>query len=99
MASETLDRAPAAVDPDKLNAFMGKMVGDMGAAMSAALVILGDRLGIYRALAEPGPALLHVAIDARANVWPLVPPNTANSTMLESNPAHARQEIPNAIPA
>jgi len=32
-------------------------------------------------------------------VWPLVPPNTANSTMLESNPAHARQETPNAIPA
>ena len=31
--------------------------------------------------------------------WPLVPPNTANSTMLESNPAHARQETPNAIPA
>ncbi|HEY5970600.1 MAG TPA: acetolactate synthase 2 catalytic subunit [Pseudoxanthomonas sp.] len=38
-------------------------------------------------LAQPGPALLHVAIDIRANVWPLVPPNTANSTMLDSNPA------------
>ncbi|KAG0947354.1 hypothetical protein G6F31_014204 [Rhizopus arrhizus] len=46
--------------------------------------------GLAALLAEPGPALLHVAIDARANVWPLVPPNTANSTMLESNPAHAR---------
>ncbi len=50
-------------------------------------------------LDEPGPALLHVAIDARANVWPLVPPNNANSTMLESNPAHGTQEAPNAIPA
>ena len=50
--------------------------------------------GLAALLAEPGPALLHVAIDARANVWPLVPPNTANSTMLESNPAHARQETP-----
>jgi acetolactate synthase-1/2/3 large subunit len=49
-------------------------------------------------LAEPGPALLHVAIDARANVWPLVPPNHANSSMLESNPArHPRRA--NAIPA
>jgi len=38
-------------------------------------------------LAQPGPALLHVAIDVKANVWPLVPPNTANSTMLDSNPA------------
>jgi acetolactate synthase-1/2/3 large subunit len=50
-------------------------------------------------LAQPGPALLHVAIDARANVWPLVPPNTANSTMLESNPAHAAREASHAIPA
>ena len=56
MASETLERDPAAVDPDRLNAFMGKMVGDMGAAMSAALVILGEHLGLYRALAEHGPA-------------------------------------------
>jgi len=50
-------------------------------------------------LAQPGPALLHVAIDARANVWPLVPPNTANSTMLESNPSHAGREVSHAIPA
>ena len=56
--------------------------------------------GNYAALLDtPGPALLHVAIDARANVWPLVPPNNANSTMLESNPAHQSQEFPNAIPA
>ena len=55
--------------------------------------------GLAHLLAAPGPALLHVAIDARANVWPLVPPNNANSTMLESNPAHRRQETPNAIPA
>jgi acetolactate synthase-1/2/3 large subunit len=38
-------------------------------------------------LAQPGPALLHVAIDVKANVWPLVPPNTANGIMLERNPA------------
>ncbi|WP_421569316.1 acetolactate synthase 2 catalytic subunit [Stenotrophomonas sp. PD6] len=55
--------------------------------------------GLAALLAEPGPALLHVAIDARANVWPLVPPNNANSTMLESNPAHQSQEFPHAIPA
>ena len=55
--------------------------------------------GLAHLLAAPGPALLHVAIDARANVWPLVPPNNANSTMLESNPALRRLETPNAIPA
>jgi len=36
---------------DKLNAFLGKAVGDLGAAMSASLMILGDRLGLYKALA------------------------------------------------
>lgn len=50
-------------------------------------------------LASEGPALLHVAIDARANVWPLVPPNNANSNMLDSNPAHRAQETSHAIPA
>ena len=38
-------------------------------------------------LAKPGPALLHVTIDIKANVWPLVPPNHANSSMLDANPA------------
>ena len=35
-----------------------------------------------RLLASDGPALLHVAIDAMANVWPLVPPNRNNAQML-----------------
>jgi SAM-dependent methyltransferase len=43
------------IDEAKLNVFMGKVVGDMGAAMSAVLVVVGDKLGLYRALAE-GPA-------------------------------------------
>jgi 2-polyprenyl-3-methyl-5-hydroxy-6-metoxy-1,4-benzoquinol methylase len=45
-----------ALDPTRLEAFMGKMAGDMGAAMSASLVVLGDRLGIYKALAKAGPS-------------------------------------------
>jgi SAM-dependent methyltransferase len=43
------------VDPAQLDAFIGQVVGDAGAAMSAALVVLGDRLGLYKALAR-GPA-------------------------------------------
>jgi SAM-dependent methyltransferase len=43
------------VNPDKLNAFMGKMLGDMGAAANAALIKVGDRLGLYKALAAKGP--------------------------------------------
>lgn len=45
-----------AADPNKLEAFMGKMAGDMGAAMSASLVVLGDRLGLYKTLAKTGPS-------------------------------------------
>jgi 2-polyprenyl-3-methyl-5-hydroxy-6-metoxy-1,4-benzoquinol methylase len=44
-----------AVDPDKLDAFMGKFVGDLGAGMHAALAVLGDRLGLYKAMAAAGP--------------------------------------------
>ena len=44
-----------AADQTKLDAFIGKVVGDMGAALSAALVVLGDKLGLYKGLATAGP--------------------------------------------
>ncbi|HMI86684.1 MAG TPA: class I SAM-dependent methyltransferase [Polyangiaceae bacterium] len=43
------------VDQTKLNEFMGKIVGDLGATMSSALLVLGDRLGLYKAMAAAGP--------------------------------------------
>lgn len=43
-------------DQAKLEQFMGKMVGDMASAMSGSLVITGAKLGLYKALAEIGPA-------------------------------------------
>jgi 2-polyprenyl-3-methyl-5-hydroxy-6-metoxy-1,4-benzoquinol methylase len=45
-----------AVNEEALNQMLGKMVADMGAAASGALIVLGDRLGLYKALAEIGPA-------------------------------------------
>src|SRR5580704_15743602 len=42
--------APAAFDQAKFNAFLGKMLGDVGAAISGSLIVIGDRLGFYRAL-------------------------------------------------
>jgi SAM-dependent methyltransferase len=56
MDTQTPPGAGVAPDPDKLNAFLGKMVGDMGAAISAALVVLGDHLGLYKALQTHSPA-------------------------------------------
>ena len=40
-----------AVDEQRLNAFLGKAVADLGAAVSAVLVSIGDELGFYKALA------------------------------------------------
>lgn len=45
-----------APEMQKLEQFMNKLVGDMGAAMSGSLVITGAKLGLYKALAEMGPA-------------------------------------------
>jgi 2-polyprenyl-3-methyl-5-hydroxy-6-metoxy-1,4-benzoquinol methylase len=44
-----------ALDMDKLNAFVGRAVGDLGAAMHAALIVIGDRLGLYRAMSDSKP--------------------------------------------
>jgi SAM-dependent methyltransferase len=39
-------------DQAKLDEFMGRFVGDLGAAMSAALVVIGDKLGLYRTMGD-----------------------------------------------
>ncbi len=38
------------VDPQRLDALVGSIIGDVGATVSAGLVVLGDRLGLYAAL-------------------------------------------------
>src|SRR6516164_10092329 len=39
------------LDMDKLNAFIGQFVGDLGAAVHAGMVVIGEKLGLYKALA------------------------------------------------
>src|SRR3954449_7082612 len=39
-----------------LEQLIGKVIGDLGGTANATLVIVGDRLGLYRTLAEVGPA-------------------------------------------
>jgi SAM-dependent methyltransferase len=43
------------IDQAKLDEFLGRFVGDLGAALSAALVVIGDRLGLYRAMRSGEP--------------------------------------------
>ena len=45
-----------AINSQKLEQLMGRMVGDLGAAAGSALVLLGDELGLYKALAASGPS-------------------------------------------
>src|SRR5438270_666746 len=43
------------IDEAKLEAFMGKAVTDMGAIISAPLMLIGEKLGLYKAMAGAGP--------------------------------------------
>ena len=47
--------ATRVIDEEKLGAFVGQVVTECAAALSVPLVVIGDRLGFYRALAESGP--------------------------------------------
>src|SRR5690349_22398531 len=46
-------QAPA-INMDKLNAFIGQFVTDLGASVHAGMVVIGEKLGLYKALAA-GP--------------------------------------------
>jgi len=47
--------ASTAIDETKLQAFMGQFVQDLGAALSVATVTIGDKLGLYKAMADGSP--------------------------------------------
>lgn len=47
--------APQPIDEKKLHEFVMKAVGEMGAAMNAALILVGDKLGLYKAMAGSAP--------------------------------------------
>jgi SAM-dependent methyltransferase len=62
----TLEDAPA-IDTDKLNEFVFRAVDEVGATLNAALVVMGDKLGLYRAMAGEG-ALTPVELARRTGV-------------------------------
>ena len=88
--------------PSKLDAFVGQFVTDLGAVAHAATVVVGDKLGLYQALAEHGPATpaelagrhrLRRAVPARVAVRPggqrlraLRPERPVASTSTRSRP-------------
>ena len=59
---DTATPAPA-IDMNKLNAFIGQFVTDLGAAVHAGMVVIGEKLGLYKALA--GGPMTSVQLAAR----------------------------------
>ena len=43
------------INEDKMNQFLGKVIGDFGASLSSALVYIGQKLGLYKTMAAVGP--------------------------------------------
>jgi SAM-dependent methyltransferase len=58
------DRKDGAMDQDKMMAFVGQAVGDVGAMLGGALVVIGDKLGLYRAMKGAGPMTSAEVADA-----------------------------------
>jgi SAM-dependent methyltransferase len=56
-----------AIDENKLHEFLNRAVGDLGAAMSAVLVTLGDELGYYKALAKEAMSPADLARHTNTN--------------------------------
>ena len=55
MHSQAQTQPTPAIDEQKLGELLGRAIGDMGAVSLAPLVLIGDELGLYRALAAGGP--------------------------------------------
>ena len=54
-SKNTLSETSNKIDEGKLSDFMGKVVNDLGATWSTVLVIIGDKLGLYKAMADSKP--------------------------------------------
>lgn len=46
---------PREINEDKMHQFLGKVVGDFGASLSSSLAYIGQKLGLYKAMAAEGP--------------------------------------------
>ncbi len=56
------------INEDKMNAFLGKVVGDFGASLSSVLGYIGQKLGLYEALADSdGMTPAELAVKTKTN--------------------------------
>ena len=45
------------INEEKLNSLLGKFVGDLGATLSAGTIVIGEKLGLYKAMRDAGKAV------------------------------------------
>ncbi|SKB77952.1 class I SAM-dependent methyltransferase [Dyadobacter psychrophilus] len=70
LSDETFSGAVSpTIDPQKMEAFLGRVVTDFGAAFSAPLCYIGDKLGLYKAMAFAGP-LTHEELAQKTQTDP-----------------------------
>lgn len=87
---------PAPINEDKMHDFLGKVVGDFGAALSSSLAYIGQKLGLYKELASAGsvtPAELATATGTNERYvreWLI---NQAASGYVEYDAASARYSL------
>ncbi|HQU92619.1 MAG TPA: class I SAM-dependent methyltransferase [Pyrinomonadaceae bacterium] len=55
------------LNEDKLNALLGKFVGDLGATMHAGSIVIGEKLGLYKAMATPDERVTAAELAKRTN--------------------------------
>jgi 2-polyprenyl-3-methyl-5-hydroxy-6-metoxy-1,4-benzoquinol methylase len=55
------------INEDRLNNLLEKFVGDLGATMHAGSIVIGEKLGLYKAMAEPGQRIQADELAKRTN--------------------------------
>jgi SAM-dependent methyltransferase len=86
-----------AIDEAKLEAFVGQAVVDMGAAISGLLLHIGDRLGLYKAMAGAGPLTSSTLAQRTGTTERYVREwlgNQAAGGYVAYNPADSTYELP-----
>src|SRR5438552_17007074 len=85
------------INEDKLNAFLGQVVGELGATVNAGLIVIGDRLGLYKAMADAGPitpAELATKTGTTERYVRESPNAQADGGFVDYDPAHQSYELP-----
>jgi len=91
-------QAQNAIDQNKIQQFMNKAIGDIAGSSTAMLVIIGERLGLYRAMVQANsPVSVKELADKTGTIERLVREWLANqvaSGYIEYDPSSRKYRLP-----